>query len=62
LEGLNFPIALGHAIRRFCRHAEVDAMAGVVCDVLDRCGPVEDYIAATRALRLLADLALKGAE
>ena len=51
---------LGHAIARFVRRSEVHAMREIVLDALDNSEsvPVEDYVAATRCLRLLAEMAM----
>jgi hypothetical protein len=55
-----WPIALGHAIARFVRRTEVHAMREIVLDALDNSESVlvEDYVAATRCLRLLAEMAM----
>ena len=60
LAHMEWPVALGHAIARFVRRSEVHAMREIVLDALDNSESVlvEDYVAATRCLRLLAEMAM----
>lgn len=56
-----WPILLGLSIRWFVRRAEVEAMREIVLDALDDSEGVlvDDYVAATRCLRLLAAMAME---